>query len=76
MSGMQLGGAEIEIEDWWVNVTGTPWMNANGNPAALSYAFRVGLSGGEIPYDNDVLYGKIGGFGYIVHVSELVTEVG
>ena len=75
VSGMQLGGAEIRIEDWFQNVSGCSWMSANGNPAALGYALRAGLSGGKIPWDNDVLYGKVDGLGYLVHVSELITEV-
>lgn len=64
-----LGGKEIRIEDWWINIAGIPWGNANGNPAALKYAFRAGLAG--IPADNEVLYGKVEGLGHLVHISEI-----
>lgn len=66
-----VAGAVYRIEDWWDYATGGSWMDAEGNPAALKYAMRAGMSGGEIPMDNEVVYGKIGPFGHIVHVSEL-----
>lgn len=64
-----IGGELFVIEDYWHNVTGSSWMSATGNPAALQYAFRSGISG--LPIDNEVLYGKVGGLGFLVHVSEL-----
>lgn len=70
MSGALLSGKEFVIEDWWENVYGESWMFSDGNPAALSYAFRIGMAGG--PIDNEVLYGKIDGLGYLFHVSELL----
>lgn len=69
MSGVLLSGKDFVIEDWWENVYGESWMFSNGNPAALSYAFRIGMQHG--PIDNDVLYGKIDGIGYLLHISEL-----
>ena len=63
------GGSEIVIEDWWVNVYGGSWMNANGNPAAMIYGMRSGFNG--LPTDNEVLYGKLGGYGVLIHVSEI-----
>jgi hypothetical protein len=63
--------AEYHVEDWWQNVYGSSWMFAQGNPAALIYAMRTGVGGG-VPIDDEVLYGKIGSFGYLVHVSEVV----
>jgi len=66
-----LKGEEILIEDWWENVSGMSWMDAKGNPACLKYAMRTGLQGFNIPTDNEVLYGKIGGIGELVHLSEL-----
>lgn len=63
-----LGGAEYRVEDWWQNVYGGSWQDATGNPAALAYAARKGLS---IPPDDEVLYGKVVGFGVLVHVSEV-----
>jgi len=61
---------EILIEDWWENISGKSWMVSNGNPACLEYAFRIGLEG-KFPPDNEVLYGKIGDIGHLVHISEL-----
>ena len=69
LSGIEIGGRAYEVEDWWENVYGESWMFSNGNPAALSYAFRAGLQG--LPADNDVLYGKIDGLGFLVHVTEI-----
>ncbi|MEV4271970.1 hypothetical protein [Micromonospora aurantiaca (nom. illeg.)] len=68
----RLGGKQYVVEDWWQNVTGGSWMDAEGNPAALIYAMRSGLTG--IPTDNEVLYGKVDGLGQLVHVSELAAE--
>jgi hypothetical protein len=65
----KLGGKEIRIEDWWINVAGIPWGDANGNPAAMSYGMRAGLAG--LPWDNEVLYGKVDGLGHLVHLSEI-----
>lgn len=71
MTGSSLAEQDFTIEDWWENVYGCSWMCSDGNPAALNYAFRVGVAAYRIPLDNDVLYGKIGSFGFLFHVSEL-----
>lgn len=63
------GPEEFMIEDWWDLLTGGSWMNAEGNPAAILYAVRSAVKG--LPMDNEVVYGKIGGLGHLVHVSEL-----
>jgi hypothetical protein len=65
----EIGGQEYRVEDWWQNVYGGSWMDANGNPAALNYALRAGFAG--LPTDNEVLYGKVGPFGHLVHISEI-----
>jgi len=68
----ELACEEIRIEDWWDRVGGGSWMGAKGNPACLIYAMRSGLSSKiNIPIDNEVLYGKINGLGYLVHIKEL-----
>lgn len=60
-------GTEYRVEGYWDEITGGSWMFAKGNPACLNYAARsIGL-----PMDNEVLYGKIGSFGFLVHVSEV-----
>jgi len=58
------------VEDYWDRVAGVSWRDANGNPAALSYALRAGTLG--LPVDDEVLYGKVGDSGLLVHVSEVL----
>lgn len=65
----EIGGNDFTIEDYVENVTGKKWIFMDGNPAALQYAIRAGSSG--LPVDNEVVYGKIGRLGYMVHISEL-----
>jgi hypothetical protein len=60
----------IYIEDWWDRVYGESWMHICGNPACLGYAIRSAKV--KLPIDDEVLYGKIGIFGYIVHETELL----
>ncbi len=67
----KFAGMEYRVEDWWQNVAGISWMDANGSPACLKYAMRTGLSKIRIPTDNEVLYGHIDGLGELIHVSEL-----
>jgi len=69
VQGQVVEGAEYHVEDYWHVLTGGSWMNANGNPAALQYALRSSVN--RLPLDNDVLYGKIGSLGHLVHVSEI-----
>jgi hypothetical protein len=64
-------GDEYRVEDYWDRLGSGSWMEAQGNPAALKYAMRAGFSG--LPLDDEVVYGKVGPFGHIVHISELVT---
>jgi len=63
-------GDLYRIEDWWDHLTGGSWMDADGNPACLKYAMRTGFAD-DIPLDNEVVYGKVGAFGHLIHVSEL-----
>lgn len=72
ITGQVLAGQDFTIEDWWQNVSGLSWMNSDGNLAALNYGFRIGLSGHSVPLNNEVLCGKIGMLGYLLHVTELV----
>ena len=64
-----LDGHEFIAEDYWINISGMAWMECNGNPACIDYAYRAGIK--NLPYDNKVVYGKIGGLGYLLHESEL-----
>ena len=65
----ELNGKEFVVEDWQENVFGKSWMMCNGNPACLHYAVRSTFA--DLPLDNNVVYGKVGAFGHIVHESEL-----
>lgn len=65
------GGADYVVEDWFVNVSdGIPWKDASarGNIACIQYAAR---SHNRVPDDDRVLYGKIGPFGHLIHISEV-----
>ena len=69
-----MSGMDFVIEDWCENVLGVSWMQANGNPAAMEYAIRSAINGSNnnVPlFSNDVVYGKIGGFGHLFHINEL-----
>lgn len=63
------GGSDYIVEDWWDRVAGKSWMFCDGNPACLVYAMRS--AGEHLPTDNNVLYGKIGPYGSLVHISEI-----
>lgn len=65
----QLGGSEYRLEDWWDRVSGQSWKWATVNPACLGYAMRSIKP--KLPNDDEVVYGKIGPLGYLVHVTEL-----
>jgi hypothetical protein len=67
-SAGQLGGLEYRVEDWWINAAGESWT-VSQTPAAYNYALRSSAAG--LPIDDDVLYGKVGGFGLLVHISEI-----
>ena len=74
LSGRDLGNQVFLVEDWWENVYGRSWMVAIGNPASMAYTVRIGMKEVLVPLDNNVLYGKIDGLGYLFHVSELCLE--
>lgn len=64
---------EYRVEDWYDRVNGMSWMESNGNMACMSYAVRVGTNGDfDMMFSDEVLYGKVGAFGHLVHVSEIV----
>jgi hypothetical protein len=62
-------GHEYRLEDWWDKLTGGSWGDAQGNPACLLYAMRGAAEG--LPSDDEVVYGKIGALGHLIHISEL-----
>lgn len=65
------GGSMFRVEDWWDHLTGKSWRVSDGNPACMVYAIRAGFAKYNVPTDDEVLYGKVGPFGHLVHVSEL-----
>lgn len=62
-------GTQYRITDWWDSLGQGSWMEGAGNFACLKYAMRAGSEG--LPVDDEVVYGKIGSFGHLIHVSEL-----
>lgn len=71
------GEYDFVVEDYWDRLTGKSWMFSDGNPAALVYAMRTGMAPDPtaIPlFDDEVLYGKIGNLGHLVHVCELLED--
>lgn len=64
-------GSDFRVEDWQDRVFGKSWMFCDGNPACLIYAMRTGLAKIPVPTDDNVLYGKVGGQGCLVHLSEI-----
>lgn len=65
------GGSAYRVEDWQDRVMGKSWMFCDGNPACLVYAMRTGMSKHRVPTDDEVLYGKVGSFGHLLHISEI-----
>ncbi|MCQ9178713.1 hypothetical protein KMT30_06645 [Streptomyces sp. IBSBF 2953] len=63
------GPHQFRLEDWNDRVFGQSWTHMQGNPVSLAYAMRSGLTG--LPLDNEVVYGKVGPFAHLVHVSEI-----
>jgi hypothetical protein len=72
----QFAGETYRIEDWWDRVAGKSWTVCDGNPACLEYAMRSASEGTGI--SDEVVYGHIGSFGKLIHVSQLgdVAEAG
>ena len=71
------GGSEYHIEGYWDEITGGSWMFADGNPACLIYAIRTSNPKTivKVPIDDEVLYGKVGIFGHLVHISEIENTI-
>lgn len=65
------GPEPYRLEDWADRVFGGSW-SLSSSPVAFDYCLRTDLSGGSLPSDDEVLYGKNAfGFARLVHVSEL-----
>lgn len=68
------GGSEYRVEDWWDRLGQGSWMGCQGNPACIIYALRTGTSARPVPTDDEVLYGKVGYLGHLVHISEIEDD--
>jgi len=65
-----IDGQKFWVEDWVINMPGNKsWQDLDGNICALNYAVKAAVN--DIPPDDEVIYGKIGSLGYMVHISEL-----
>lgn len=73
IKGGEFDGAEYRIEDWWDRVAGKSWMFCDGNPACLDFAMRSAFDGTST--DDEVVYGKIGAYGKLIHISQLGEPV-
>ena len=65
----EFGGSDFRVEDYWDRVSGKSWMDCTGNPACIIYAMRSAQN--KLPFNDEVVYGKIGSYGHLVHISEL-----
>lgn len=69
------GSVDYRLEDWWDRVVGSTWMSAEYNhPACFIYATRINNPSSKAPRDDEVVYGKIGPRGHLVHITEIVKE--
>jgi hypothetical protein len=69
-----IDGKEFHVEDWYQNCNGdktTHWTNLE-TWAERNYAERIQNS--KVPRDSDVLYGKVGRYGYLIHITEINGE--
>lgn len=63
-------GHDYRLEDWWDRNGQGAWLDCiPANVACCKYAARFILLG--LPNDNEVVYGKIGPYGHLIHESEL-----
>jgi hypothetical protein len=73
--GIVVAGAEFVLEDWYDymdgrGIYGRSWMT-DRTFATHWYAMR--REANDLPLDDEVVYGHIGPYGHLVHVSELPT---
>lgn len=72
LRGILLPGVEFVVEDWYDLIDGRgggrSWMS-DATYTTMHYMQRIAYLGREA--DDEVVYGKVGAFGHIVHASEL-----
>lgn len=67
------------VEDWEDRVAGEDtilWDRPVTNFAQLGYVQRLAaamVAGLDVPHDGEIVYGKIGNLGFIIHTSEIVA---
>jgi len=61
----EAGEAFFEFDEAVQYKKGYGWKSCDGNPACMAYCRRVMRSG--LPLNDEVVYGKVGCFGYLVH---------
>ena len=66
-------GQDYRIEDWWDRVSGRSWRHSGFHPAGIAYTIRA-IEVDQLPEDDEVLYGKVGRYGALIHVSEIEDE--
>lgn len=66
-------GQTYVIEDYWHIIDGRSWYERKSNPACIKYTSRVAKD--DLPFDDEVLYGKIGSFGELIHISEILEDI-
>ena len=68
-----LAGNEYIVEGYWDELEGESWLDTDFRPVILQYMMRVINEEHLKDYRecDEVLYGKIGRYGYIVHVNEI-----
>ncbi len=67
-------GKQFIVIDWWDRISGESWIKPNGNLVVIEYAVRVtmaNINGFNIPMDDEIVYGKVDGNGYLIHKSEI-----
>jgi hypothetical protein len=60
---------DFYVYDWFDRVFQAFWLSKAGGRSAQNYAKHAGFKG--LPLDNEVVYGRVGKWGTIVHATEL-----
>ena len=66
-----IGGEKYKVEDWWDRLGQGSWLESTSNFECMDYVARGAKSVPSPPFDEEVLYGKVGLYGKLVHVSEV-----
>jgi hypothetical protein len=65
----KLAGEDYVVEDWWDRISGRSWRDTEVI-AEILYAERIKRKS-NASMDDEVLYGKIGILGHLIHISEI-----